>query len=581
MNGLGDEYGQLLKAKQDDRIQDAQIERQKHENQWDINVALYHGEHQNVFNNREGDFYATSNQIQGAVITQVAVMTERPIRPIFVGRETNEPPEIFIKPESAFKVPPNTGLSQEQLAGAEVIPEPLFDFLSAQTMPQTVDNPRAGEVVPGTGMGESKPEVQPDTVEIEVPVFDDDDFHFVDDALCAEALTQEHDSEWEMCSGDEMLRQAITQASVVGHQDFLVQWNAHESRFDLVSLYPYHTWIDRWSFSTRDAEYYVIRRIVSVAEAEKEYPGQKDEIQANKTSPTDTGWWGGASGNKFNNISDREVVEVFTTWERNHPYPMATDPAPEPVVEPEPVVDEVDEVEDESKELPVDDAPQSDPKPDRSDLIDKEVQRLQQLRATYEREISKLGEAPTERQVERVEKAKTKLDKYLESADVDPYQGVADIASEVMADRGKVEQLLQQFEAERHAAEEREIRHEAEMAEMRFTMDYPDLKGQYRQIAQKANEALYEQIGDDVADLTPQAYVKLVNREFLRIAKDAVQVSKPVAEKAKKPITDTAKKPKAATIVSNKNGSKSEAPKTSEAVGESLIADLSKEFFGA
>ena len=264
--------------------------------------------------------------------------------------------------------------------------------------------------------------------------------------------------------------------------------------------------------------------------------------------------------------------------------PMATDPAPEPVVEPEPVEDAVDEV-DEPTELPEDeqaetpDEPQSDPR--RDDLIDKEVQRLQQLRATYEREIAKLGEAPTERQVERVEKAKTKLDKYLDSSDVDPYQGVTDIAGEVQADRSKVEQLLQQFEADRMASEEREIRREAEMAEMRFGMDYPELKGQYRQIAQKANEALLDQIGDDVADLPPQTYVKLVNREFLRIANESAKATKPVAEKAKKPITDTAKKPKAATIVTNKNGSKSEPPMTSEARGESLIAELSKEMFGA
>lgn len=343
---ISDDYGAAVKAKQDERIRDAQIERDKHEAQWDVNVALYHGDHKEMFWSHNKDrYYATSNQIQGAVITQVAVMTEKPIRPVFVPRETNEPPEIFLKPESAYKVPPNSGLTEEQLAGAEVIPEQLFDYLSSQTVPQMQPNPRAGEVIPGTGVGEGvKPEVEPDEVEVQVPIFMDDDFIFVDDALCAEALTQEHDSEWEMCSGDEMLRQAITQASVIGHQDFLVQWNDQDSRFDLVSLYPYHTWIDRWAFSTRDAKHYIIRRIVDIAEAEREYPDQIEAIQANKTSPTDTGWWGGISGRKFNNLSDREVVEIFTTWERNYPYPMDVEEAMEkglvqPAVE-EPLIDE-------------------------------------------------------------------------------------------------------------------------------------------------------------------------------------------------------------------------------------------------
>ena len=346
MNGIEGEYGQTLRDKLDERIRDAQIERQRREKQWDINVALYHGDHQAVYDpSTLGEFYATSNQIQGAVITQVAVMTERPVRPVFVPRETNEPPEIFLKPESAYKVPPNAGLSDEQMAGADVIPEPLFDFLSSQTMPQEVDNPRAGEVVPGTGVGETKPEVQPDTVEIQVPIFDDEDFIFVDDALCAEALTQEHDSEWEMCSGDEMLRQAITQASIIGHQDFLVQWNDQDSRFDLVSLYPYHTWIDRWSFSTRDCEYYVMRRVVPMSEAFREFPEHQDELATNASTNTETGWWGGVSGGKYDSSSDRRVVEIFTTWTRNHPYPMDAEEAmnkgliqqavEEPLVDPE------------------------------------------------------------------------------------------------------------------------------------------------------------------------------------------------------------------------------------------------------
>lgn len=346
MNGIEGEYGQTLRSELDERIRDAQIERQRREKQWDINVALYHGDHQAVYDpSTLGEFYATSNQIQGAVITQVAVMTERPVRPVFVPRETNEPPEIFLKPESAYKVPPNAGLSDEQVAGADVIPEPLFDFLSSQTMPQEVDNPRAGEVVPGTGMGETKPEVQPDTVEIQVPIFDDEDFIFVDDALCAEALTQEHDSEWEMCSGDEMLRQAITQASIIGHQDFLVQWNDQDSRFDLVSLYPYHTWIDRWSFSTRDCEYYVMRRVVPMSEAFREFPEHQDDLATNASTNTETGWWGGVSGGKYDSSSDRTVVEIFTTWARNHPYPMDAEEAmnkgliqqavEEPLVDPE------------------------------------------------------------------------------------------------------------------------------------------------------------------------------------------------------------------------------------------------------
>lgn len=334
------EHGTLLRGVLEDRIRDAQYERDKHEEQWDINARLYHGAHESVFGGgKQNHKYFTANQIQSAVITQVAVMTERAIRPVFVPRETNEPAEIFLRPESAYKLPEGSGLTDEQIAGAEIIPEPLFDFLASQTIKQMQPNPRAGETV---GTGENA-EVQPDEIEVDVPVFSDDDFIFVDDALCAEALTQEHDSEWEMSGCDEELRQAITQSSVVGHQDILVQWNDQESRIELINLYAYDTWIDRWATSTRDAEYFIMRRVLPMSEAQREYPEHKDYLKTQATAATDNRWWGGYSGGKYDTNISRKVVEVFTTWERNYPFPMEPQEAIEkglvqPAVE-EPLID--------------------------------------------------------------------------------------------------------------------------------------------------------------------------------------------------------------------------------------------------
>lgn len=313
------ERGALLRGVLEDRIRDAQYERQKHEEQWDINARLYHGAHESVFSGYGSRHkYFTSNQIQSIVITQVAVMSERPIRPVFIPRETNEPPEIFLRPESAYKVPDNSGLTDEQLAGAEIIPEPLFDFLSSQTRKVSQPNPMAGQPI---GSGENA-EVQPDEIEVDVPVFSDADFIFVDDALCAEALTQEHNSEWEMSGCDEEMRQIILQSSVLGHQDFLVQWNDQESRFEIVKLYAYDTWIDRWCTSPRDAEYFIVRRVIPIAQAKREFPEHADILGQYATNATSQTWYGGFSGGKYDANGSREVVEVFTTWERNAEYPM-------------------------------------------------------------------------------------------------------------------------------------------------------------------------------------------------------------------------------------------------------------------
>lgn len=336
-----DDRGKYLRGKRDERIRDAQQERQKHEEQWEINTKLYHGDHEALFSghNNSNRRYFTSNHIQGAVITQVAVMTEQPIRPTFTPRETNEPPEIFLKPESAFKAQ-GMGLSEDQLQGQELIPEQLFDFISAQTRTETVDNPEAGQTI---GTGENA-QPQPGTIEVEVPIFEDEDFIFVDDALCAEALTQEHNSEWEMCDGDSTMRQGITQASVIGHQDMIVQWNDQDNRFNLVLLYPYHSWIHRWAYNPGDASSYDIKRIIPVAEAKRQFPGFDEVIEKNKTTTSDNGWWGGIGGGKFSSTgSGEDFVEVDVGWVRDEPFPMEPEEAMEKglieVATEEPLVD--------------------------------------------------------------------------------------------------------------------------------------------------------------------------------------------------------------------------------------------------
>lgn len=251
--------------------------------------------------------------------------------------------------------------------------------------------------------------------------------------------------------------------------------------------------------------------------------------------------------------------------------PLVPEPDEDEVVDEE-VVEAAEDVD--GDELPVDEAPQSDNQ--HSQLMDKEVQKLQQLRATYEREIAALQDKPSERQVERVEKAKTKLDKYLDDKDVDPYQGVTDIAQEVMADRGKVEGLLQQYEADRKAADERAIRQESELAQMRFTMDFPELKGQYRSIQQKAHEALVGKLGDVAQTIDAQSYVALVNAEFVDIAKREAEAAKPKTEpEAPEPkVKDTAKKPKATNIIKSQTGTKVAPPQSDEAKAEELLSRL-------
>lgn len=230
----------------------------------------------------------------------------------------------------------------------------------------------------------------------------------------------------------------------------------------------------------------------------------------------------------------------------------------------------------EPTELPADE-PQSDPKPKTGDLMDKELQRVQQLRATLEREVEKLAKTPTEAQANRVEKAKSKLDKYLGETDVDPYSAPRDIAEEVMADRDRVERLLQENEAYRREVHERQAQLEAQNARLQFAVDYPELKGRYTEFAEKAHQALVDEIGDEVYELRPQVYTRLAGKEFMRLVKEA---SGSVAAPTKPAVKDTAKTPKAATILNNKSGNSIKPPEDPAVKAEALLARMGQEYFG-
>lgn len=250
--------------------------------------------------------------------------------------------------------------------------------------------------------------------------------------------------------------------------------------------------------------------------------------------------------------------------------PKQEAPAEQEVIEEQ----EVEQVDEQQELPPDDDAGDSDPKPNKQDLIDKELQRIQQARATYEREIAALQKNPSEKQAERVEKARSRLDAILEAGDnVDPYRAATDLANEVKIDRDRFERMNQQFEAYQREMDERQAQLEAQNARLNFALDYPELRGRYTEFVQKAQQSVEEQLGDAIGGLTAEAYVRLANRELVRMAKEASgggDKAKPKAE----PIKDTAKKPKAATVLQTKSGNSVKPPVDRETLGEQLLRGL-------
>lgn len=248
-------------------------------------------------------------------------------------------------------------------------------------------------------------------------------------------------------------------------------------------------------------------------------------------------------------------------------------PAPEAPAEVAEVQDEAVES-DTEMELPTEEqSRQSDRSKVIADQTDKALQKLQQLTATYEREMRKFAEKPTERQAERVEKAKSKLDAIIESgADVDPYKGIVDVADELRVDRGRQEALLQEFEAHRRATEERQAQLEAQNARLQFALEHPELKGRYQEFAQKAHEAVEEIFGESTYQLDPTVYLPLANREFARLVKEAS--GNVAADQKPAKASDSARTPKAATVLKTKSGNSVKPPESREATYAKLLKGL-------
>lgn len=285
--------------------------------------------------------------------------------------------------------------------------------------------------------------------------------------------------------------------------------------------------------------------------------------------------------------SDEKPVSLSDMIPEEYREQGETPAPPEDLSEEQEEQEDGEEVESEEQEEPVegeeaeageaesdeDDGDEPEPKsqkPDTSDLMDKQLQQFQQLTATLEKKLSDLPDDgnPTERQVKAVEKAKSKIDKYLDEADIDPYSAVPELTQEILSNKDASDSLLQEYEAKIQELEKRDMRREAEQAQIRFAVTYPELKGQYNTLVQKAYDGAAEEIqrlGLSPERMDASDYNNVVNAMFVDIAE---RESKAVKEKSspdkKKSVKDSAKKPKATNIINPSKGNKEKPPMSLE-----------------
>ena len=245
------------------------------------------------------------------------------------------------------------------------------------------------------------------------------------------------------------------------------------------------------------------------------------------------------------------------------------------------VDDSADEVDEDAAEDAGDDAadppaPVSD-KPDTSAMMDKELQKIQQLRATLERDVAAAQANPTDEAISRVQKTKSRLDAIIESREnVDPYEAAVTLAEEGKAHEAKLAELQKTVDTTAGMSSQQVAAMQSQMARLQFQIDHPSLASRYDEMAQAAAAEVDAVIGPLPANPSREMremIARLDGAAFQRLIE--AEESKSQAENV--PATEAPpprKKPVATSPIKNKSGKSSKPEETEEQRTERLLQGL-------
>lgn len=271
----------------------AQAVRSGLEYKWEVSTKMMEGEYcqaelarEDTSKNRYAPF---SNRIANAVNTKYAALTEMFERPVIVPRSADEPGLVYLTKQ---------GKEKAKFAGVQVPSGPLnLEFMQQLSM---VPNP-------DDDTGQSQ-------------LFNQDDFIIVDNELASDAMTDELQSQWIRAKTDYILNKSKLQKIIIGHGDMMVQWDDDKKNIEMLALDPYNVWIDPMAVNTFDADFVLVRQIVSLSKAKATWPGHDAQFEKAASESTTTEWSGNNQTGKLgdsNTTLDGKNVEHITAFLRN------------------------------------------------------------------------------------------------------------------------------------------------------------------------------------------------------------------------------------------------------------------------
>lgn len=333
-----------------DLLKESSMGRWSFINQAFQNDTMYLGHIPEVDVPLPGLSYILINKTSQAIIAHAQIQVETRPRIAISARQTFARPKYFITRRGmlsirgaieqqllpAFDEEPlvDEGLVEEGMA-TEPPPEPVvevdsegFDFSRLdydESLAFEVSEPFLLRIQPLLGRWFT---LQGDQVE---PLLAESDIVPVDDMITAKAIQNNIDISWEMDDRDLWLRNNIVNCLKFGTQGAMFVFDKEARRSKVFDIHLLNLFLPPNCTGIKDAEYVIVREIVSSKEAIERFPYAKGEIieyqQQQTNSLTTLTSTMGEQAPYQGQYFGRNMVELWHVWLRNERFPMSPDDA--------------------------------------------------------------------------------------------------------------------------------------------------------------------------------------------------------------------------------------------------------------
>jgi len=165
------------------------------------------------------------------------------------------------------------------------------------------------------------------------PVLKPTDIVEINDEMTSDVIKNNCDILWDKGNNSRWLFDNIHLCNIVGWQFALYQFNPEDGTDSLINIHPRHLWLPPEATCIEDADYAILREPMSSSQAITRYPQFKKKIEA-YIGDEGSGTPGAAFGGRYEiggpwseTTFRRNMIDVWTMWERGQRYPMSPDEA--------------------------------------------------------------------------------------------------------------------------------------------------------------------------------------------------------------------------------------------------------------